>query len=626
MYPRHYLLRGLRGRLWCICAAALAAFALASPPPATAQADKRDPVEVFRDALDMDLDNLPPEDDEKRAATRKNILDFREKTLTELASKIVTLRDLSRALRTQISAALRDKKNKDLRLLEIHRAVFGGMLKRFVVSFKKDAGSKDVLTQRATATLAGDLARNDDPDLRSLIGKAVVDDLIPELAHLGESPDPGVQIGVARSMGVIVLELKDVLTPNANEQIRTTILKIQKAGSPGPRRAVIDTTGDLVRLFNPGVGEERNVPKIPLRGDLISLLNLTPILFNGLADQDQETRAKAINVLSRLINLLARDRQILILTPLLSPPPAGRKPTEEEIAYIKENQAELRKELDALRPKFESFRTQTGALEKVLLDPDREMRLAALHTLEDLATVQNYVRERFISLPKDMKDEKPDAIPAGTYLTPMFEKVRPDLIRNLNDPNPKVRLAAAQVFENLGPAARPSSDAIVQRLGDPNPFVRWVAARTLGRLSNPVVSGAVAGLARVLRDPDLSVRIAAANALEALGSEAGAAVPALLASANRGDADYREAALKALGATAPYVPATVIPPEKRGSTIVPVLARELTNPEVTVRRAAARALGQVGSIALLAIDALKKALNDEDSEVRRYASEALLPK
>src|SRR5690349_6187595 len=119
MNLNHPARRGIRAWLWCLCAAALAAPALVSPPIATAQAPRRDPVEAFQEALDMDLDNLPPEDDDKRAATRKSILDFREKTLTELAGKIVTLRDLSRALRTQISAALRDRKNKDLRLLEI---------------------------------------------------------------------------------------------------------------------------------------------------------------------------------------------------------------------------------------------------------------------------------------------------------------------------------------------------------------------------------------------------------------------------------------------------------------------------------------------------------------------------
>src|SRR5438309_1673655 len=137
MNPRHHL--------WFVCALVLAAFTLASPPPATAQADRRDPLEASQESLDIDLDNLPPEDD--------------------------------------------------------------------------------------------------DPDLRLLIGNVVIRDLIPELARLAGSPDPGVQIAVARSMGVIVLELKESLTPRANDLVRETILRIQKARDPGPRRAVIDTTG-----------------------------------------------------------------------------------------------------------------------------------------------------------------------------------------------------------------------------------------------------------------------------------------------------------------------------------------------------------------------------------------------
>ncbi len=614
---------GLRGRLWGICAAAVAVVSLLDPSSSSAQTDTRDPVERFRDALESDLDNLPFEDDADRAATRKSILDYRQKVLTEAAGRIVTLRDLSRSLRLGTST-LRENRYKDLRLLEIDRGVFTDLIQKFVAAFKKQAQSTDPLIQRATAVLASDLVSKVYSDQRGLVGGAVVRDLLPELARLAESPDSGVRIAVARAMGTIILELKEALTPRASELIRSTILRIQKSGDPEPRRAVIDTTASLVKLLNPDAGEESIQPKIATREDLFSLLNLTPILFNGMADEDALTRKKATFVLSRLTNLVARDRVILIVTPSLSQPPAGRKMTEEEVAFIKTNQADLDRELKAIQPRIEVFRTQTDVLAKVVVDPDPEIRLSALRMLEDLGTLQNYVSERIVSLPSEKKDETTPA--PATSLGPVFVAVRPSLVRNLSDPNPKVRLAAAQVLESRGESARPAARALIERLSDPNPFVRWVAVRTLGRFRSPAAPGAVEGLGNTLMDRDLSVRIAAANALESLGAEAGPAIPALLASANRGDADYREAALRAIGTAGPFVPSTVILREKRGQVIVPVVARELSNPDVRVRRAAALALGRLGNDAALAAGALQKALNDDDSEVRRYATEALLAK
>src|SRR4051794_22784834 len=126
-----------RHRFWCFSGVVLAALSLFGLSAAHAQPDYRDPVEIFQDALDQDVDNLPSEDDKDRAATRKAILDYREKALTEAAGKIRTTRDLSRVLRLRDSEKLRDRKNKDLRLFEIDRKVYEEILQRFVAQYKK---------------------------------------------------------------------------------------------------------------------------------------------------------------------------------------------------------------------------------------------------------------------------------------------------------------------------------------------------------------------------------------------------------------------------------------------------------------------------------------------------------
>jgi HEAT repeat protein len=601
----------------------------AQDPPEKARPEKTDPVEAFQDALDQDLDNLPGEDERDRAAIRKKILDHRQQMLTELADKIVTLRDLSRALRIKGSERLKEKENKDLRLYDIDDDVFKKLMQRFVVELKKVLQSEDLLTQRAAATLAGDFVSDIYSERRGLIGRAVIDELVPELARLaGKTTDPGVEVSIARSLGNIVLELKDGLTPKANDAIRTAIGQIQKAKSPEPRRAVIDTAGALVKLLNPDPGEEKLQPTIAKREDLISLMGLTPILFRGLADTDAITHKKAIFVLARLVSLLTKDRQILILTAPLAPPPPGRKPDAAEEKVIKANMERLERELEAMRKHLEPFWKQRDVFVKALNDSDPEVRLAALRALEDLAILQGYVYERMGGIPDvkpDGKEGKDEAPPApGMFFEPLFTDATPLIVKNMKDRDYQIRIMATQVLECRGPLARDQGPALVETLRDSNPFVRWVAARTLGRLNQPAVKGAAVGLAGLANDEDLSVRIAVANAIESLGSEGREAVPALLRVVNTGDGDFREAALKALGAAGPYTTAHPLTVEKRGKLIVPALVRELSNPDVQVRRAAAQALGRFPADVALAAPALKKALDDEDSEVRRYATEALL--
>jgi HEAT repeat protein len=444
--------------------------------------------------------------------------------------------------------------------------------------------------------------KNLEPDQRALIGRVVVRDLIPELAVLADRDDaaPDVLSSVAQSIGNIVLELRDSLTDRAREVIRSTISKIQKSKSAEARRAVIQTAGALVRIYNPEVGEESIQPIIAKREDMLSLLPLTPILFEGLRDSDVTVRRGALDVLYRLDSLLNKDRLVLL--------PEVRDA-----------------ELKSLKPMTDSYLNNGEVFRKAVAEGDAATRLIGMQTLEELAQLTEAVRERLdlLGVKKVEKSEEPPPI----FLDPFLNRMTADVVSNLTHPKYQVRLAALQVLESRGPRARPVAASVVARLSDENLFVRWAAARLLGRLTQPAVKGAVDGLAKLLSDEDLSVRMASANAIEALGVEGAEASPALLNVVNKGDAEFREAALRALGVVGPHANVAPLTVEKRAQLIVPAIAKELSNPDPRVRRAAASALGRFGAAAAqYAGKELNAALGDEDSEVRRSATEALLAK
>lgn len=130
------------------------------------------------------------------------------------------------------------------------------------------------------------------------------------------------------------------------------------------------------------------------------------------------------------------------------------------------------------------------------------------------------------------------------------------------------------------------------------------AVDTVGKLKHtPAVPHLVALLAQV--DPGTSYLI-----VQALGRIAdAAAVPALL-DALRGDDPWVRAA--AAGSLIQI-----------GAPAVDGLVAGLRDPEKTVRRASAKALGKIGDSQEIAVMGLSGALLDIDSGVRRFAAEAL---
>jgi len=116
------------------------------------------------------------------------------------------------------------------------------------------------------------------------------------------------------------------------------------------------------------------------------------------------------------------------------------------------------------------------------------------------------------------------------------------LIELLDDPHPEIRWAAAGAMESFGLKAVVATPALVEMLDDPDPAARGSAASTLGKMG-PV---AVAALMQVLDDPNRDKKLNALKALAGHGARAGVAVPRITPFAGDPDPELRAAALLCL--------------------------------------------------------------------------------
>ncbi len=210
----------------------------------------------------------------------------------------------------------------------------------------------------------------------------------------------------------------------------------------------------------------------------------------------------------------------------------------------------------------------------------------------------------------------------------------PSLERALQSQQISVRRNAAQA---LGVFAVPATaESLLPCLDDEDEIVRIYAASSLWTICRE--SKAQTVLIHMLRDSDTAVACQAAMALGAL-PESQAVLPELLRTFHGDNEDVARAAAWAVGQMGPSVvgdvelaltdPATVqrqsLVDALRciGTPAIDVLVKALTDREPAVRRGAARALGQLGSVARKALPAMQATLKDADSTVREEAGRAV---
>jgi HEAT repeat protein len=216
-----------------------------------------------------------------------------------------------------------------------------------------------------------------------------------------------------------------------------------------------------------------------------------------------------------------------------------------------------------------------------------------------------------------------------------WRKIVPILVKVTESEDPRVRHAATTFLGMLGPeavealpalralahnsqdaAVRSAAEGAIQSitciddLKSKDAAARIAAAEAIGRLDWPATV-AIPALIAVLKDPEIRVRVAAANTLRALAKLSGAAVTPL-ATALTGEADpgVRAAIVQALEAIAPGTP-----------PVVDAHLNALRDPDPSVRTAAA-SFHQVPTDDSV-ISALETALGDPSDEVRLKAAGTL---
>ncbi len=199
----------------------------------------------------------------------------------------------------------------------------------------------------------------------------------------------------------------------------------------------------------------------------------------------------------------------------------------------------------------------------------------------------------------------------------------PALIERLLDPDPNVRRIAAQALGQIKDAQ--AAPGLIERLWDEYPDVRRAAAWALGEIED---SQAASSLLQALGDSEVSVQEAAAEALGKLDNAAALAeqgvITALLDVLAQGWEPVRRAAVRSLGSLGARIGQRF--PDAAEAILVSVTAA-LSDPDVDVRRQAARALGEISRKREYAsadvLSGLIGALHDPDEETRRSAAAAL---
>ena len=257
------------------------------------------------------------------------------------------------------------------------------------------------------------------------------------------------------------------------------------------------------------------------------------------------------------------------------------------------------------------IRRATELLIERLTDEDPRAREAAARALIDLDPDPEIARPL---MTKAMALASPEALDdILDALASLGEKAVPRLAEALK--HEEVCAKAAAVVARIGPAAKDAVPALIEALGDENPQTRNEVLFALAAIG-PGAEAAVPAATDALNDPDANVRYSACYALGKIGA---AAMPAEAALQTNLDDDDRFLSMVSAWALARIHPEC----SETARKSVPLLADALAGPDALTRAQAAESLGCLGPLAKDAVAALRKALGDDNEQVRNAAAEAL---
>ena len=181
------------------------------------------------------------------------------------------------------------------------------------------------------------------------------------------------------------------------------------------------------------------------------------------------------------------------------------------------------------------------------------------------------------------------------------------LLKASKNPDPDIRIASLNALARVGAASSEAVPAFIATLKDRERYNEQDAVEALSKVDAAALPALAAAL---IADGDQHISRIATEALVKIGPAAGEAVPTLLGL-------FKEVGLPNFRAQT----AADIALREIGAAAVPGLITGLKDPDLYVRRAAARALGTKEWAA--AVPALAAALNDPEQLVRRAAAQAL---
>jgi HEAT repeat protein len=332
---------------------------------------------------------------------------------------------------------------------------------------------------------------------------------------------------------------------------------------------------------------EQDVHDLPHRQVVRAACAVVPVAGRGLADGSAPVRLHCGEALGRAAEVLGE----------LVDDPSAAGEVEDWPAYQREVEAERA----ALRPLIAAMTAQSPAMASAAADPDIRVRLVARHALEDVAGARWRLLRRAssaVAAPQGVTygsagDRSAEFLMEDPLLAGLRQALPALAAGAQGDPDVRGRRAAIDVLETLGRPAAPAALALLAALADHDRFVRWAAARALGKIRPANTEVVIPALARLLKDGDLDLGLAAVNALRAYGPAARPALPALSAAARAHEPEMRLAVMRALESVG-----------GDDAAALAVLSAALTDPDGRVRQAAGQVLETIGPSRREAADAL----------------------
>lgn len=531
--------------------------------------------------------------------------------------------ELTRALKTPTDTAAIEARLAAVRTLgDLRRALaldYKGetpkyraqLILRFQEALRSSLKEGSVISRLAAITMVSELGVSvQGADPSNALGQVFTKDLL----ELVKDSNPEISAAAARALGKVAPDSKEALD---------ALGKLLDSANPRQRLAGVEALLEILQIH---YDVAFTGSKQAIRVDTAQLSRVStqviPYAAKGLRLPEPEVRKRSAEAMHQASLTLARYIR----------------------RYSVDNPGTL--ELSASdrklwAPLVQSLAEHADAVVHGLRDSDAEVRRLAARTLENMGSSREVLERPFVPAPAPAKENRGAAepasgpklglLPAGELqlaaelqanaqavgedpLLPALRKSIPSLLKALEDPDVRVRLAALDMLETLGTEAVSATPTLNKLLGDPNKFVRWSAARTLGKIGVSPVAGQTAdGLIKLLKDSDLDLQLTASLALEKLGPAMRSAVPALVEALHAPDANLRIAAMRALVGIG-----------RDAEPALPEITAALADKDSRVRRTAAEALARFGPAARPAIGALSETLKDSDPDVRKAASDALL--